>query len=55
MAPQVNWGWSALNEVDAMKVRIAEMEHRIAELERVLVGFVRLEKPTDERVKDEAG
>jgi cell division protein FtsB len=33
MAPEINWGWSALNEVAALKLRVAELERRVAQLE----------------------
>jgi hypothetical protein len=53
MAPQINWGWSALDQVDALKVRIAELERRIAALEQTLA--IEPRKTTDQRVKDAAG
>lgn len=34
IAPQIDWGWSAGQEVNKLKARIAELERRMEELER---------------------
>jgi phage shock protein A len=54
MAPEINWGWSALNEVAALKRSIAEAERRIAALEQALAA-IELRKTADERVKGGPG